>query len=69
MTAKVFETQLNNLTQEMVMLRSVVIGVIGERDPEGEYRPEFVSRMLALAKKKQTGVKFTTPAALLKIIS
>jgi len=68
MTTKLLESQLHNLAHEMVMLRSVVIGVIGERDPEGEYRPEFVSRMLQLAKKKQTGVKFTASAALMKII-
>ena len=69
MTTKVFQAQLNNLTQEMIMLRSVVIGVIGERDAEGQYRPEFVEHMLKLAKKSQAGAKFSTPEALFKMIA
>ena len=69
MSTKVVEQQLYNLNREMALLRSVVIGVIGEKDPEGAYRPEFVARILEIAKTEQRGVKFTTPAALLKIIS
>lgn len=30
------------LQQEVRLLRSAVIGLIAERDPEGEYRPEFI---------------------------
>ena len=33
------------LDQELVSLRSFVIGLAG-RDKEGEYRPEFVKRIL-----------------------
>lgn len=59
MSTKTIEDQLNYLTHEVSMLRSAVISVIGEKDPEGGYRPEFVSRILKLANKKQVGVKFT----------
>ena len=34
------------LTQEVALLRSSVIGLIG-KDPEGEYRPAFVAQTLA----------------------
>lgn len=69
MSTKTLEKQLNNLNQQMTMLRSVVIGVIGDKDPEGEYKPEFVARMLKLMSQKQPGAKFTNPADFLKIIS
>jgi len=51
------------------MLRSAVIGVVGETDPEGQYRPEFVKRVLKLAKRKQPGVNFTNASDFLKKIS
>ena len=44
---------MNTLTikQEITLLRSAVISIIG-RDPEGEYRPAFVkSTLVALAQK------------------
>lgn len=69
MSSKSIEKQLNILTQQVVMLRSVVIGVIGEKDREGKYKPEFVDHMLKLASQKQIGVKFTNSADFLKIIS
>ncbi len=69
MTTEAITKQLNSLSQEVTMLRSLVISVVGEKDPEGEYRPAFVKRILALAKKKQSGIRFTTPANLYKIIS
>jgi hypothetical protein len=68
MSTKTIETKLNNLNQQMIMLRSVVISVIGGKDPEGEYRPEFVSQTLKLMGQKQSGIKFTSPADFLKII-
>jgi len=39
---------MNKLTlqQEVTLLRSAVIGLISERDPEGEYRPEFVEETM-----------------------
>jgi hypothetical protein len=53
MSTKTIEKKLNSLTREMAMLRSVLMAAIAEKDPEGEYRPEFVKRMLALTKRKQ----------------
>jgi hypothetical protein len=69
MPTKTIEKQLNNLNQHMAMLRSVVINVIGEKDPEGEYKPEFVGRMLKLMSRKTSGVKFINSADFLKMIS
>ena len=43
---------------ELTALRSVVIGLIG-KDKEGEYRPEFVERILA-ASKENADMRFTT---------
>ena len=63
------EKRLNDLAQEIGMLRSAVIGVVGETDPEGQYRPEFVKRVLKLAKRKQPGVNFTNASDFLKKIS
>ncbi|MEK7579602.1 MAG: DUF2683 family protein [Patescibacteria group bacterium] len=42
---------LDLLKQEVELLRSLVISVIG-KDKEGEYRPEFVKRILKSAKSK-----------------
>lgn len=69
MSTKTIEKQLNNLNQQMTMLRSVVISVIGEKDPEGEYRPEFVTHILKLMGQKQAGVEFSNPSDFLKMIS
>ncbi len=68
MSTKTMERKLNNLNLEVTMLRSAFINVIGNQDPEGQYRPEFVSRILKLAKTRQSGSKFTTSADLLKRI-
>ena len=58
---------MENLTlqQEVALLRSAVIGLIAERDPEGEYRPEFVEEMfVTLAEKPE--FTFTTSKQFLK---
>lgn len=68
MTTKALEKQVNELTQQIVILRSAVISVVGERDPEGEYRPEFVRRILKLARKKSPAITFTGSADFLKQI-
>ena len=51
-----YTSAMNKLTleQEVSLLRSAVIGLIGERDPEGEYRPEFVKEVFADLKRKPT---------------
>jgi len=69
MSIHAIEKQLSELTVEVRLLRSAVISLIAERDPEGEYRPEFVKKILRLAKQKQNGVKFTNAADFLKRIS
>lgn len=38
-------TTINKLRNEVGLLRSFVIGRLG-KDPEGEYKPEFVERIL-----------------------
>ncbi len=48
------------LQQEVSLLRSAVIGLIAERDPEGVYRPEFIESTLAAMAEKPTH-RFTTP--------
>lgn len=48
------------LQQEVRLLRSAVIGLIAERDPEGEYRPEFIESTFAAMAEKPT-FRFTTP--------
>jgi len=68
MATHTIEKQLRDLTRHVVLLRSAVIGLIGERDPEGEYRPEFVWKILKLARQKRTGVKFAGAADFLKRI-
>ena len=48
------------LQQEVTLLRSAVIGLIAERDPEGEYRPEFIESTFAAMAEKPIH-RFTTP--------
>lgn len=42
---------LDLLKQEVELLRSLVISTVG-KDKEGEYKPEFVRRVLKSAKSK-----------------
>lgn len=44
---------LRELKNEVALLRSFVIGLAG-KDKEGEYRPEFVRKILKAAKEKPT---------------
>ncbi|MGD0697811.1 MAG: hypothetical protein ABSB82_23595 [Terriglobia bacterium] len=68
MSTSTIEKRLNDLAQEIGMLRSAVIGVVGETDPEGDYRPEFVKKVLRLARRKQAGVRFTNASDFLNKI-
>ena len=45
MTTRTLEKEVSELKKEVKLLRSAVIGIVG-RDPEGEYRPEFVKAVL-----------------------
>lgn len=50
MGTKTIEKQLQDLTQQVVLLRSLVIGVIIEKDPEGaEGKAHFCIRRKRLA--------------------
>ena len=54
MTQRVAEKlnqEISNLKKEMNTLRSFIIGNLA-RDQEGEYKPEFVKRVLHLSKEK-----------------
>ncbi|MEK7093308.1 MAG: hypothetical protein AAB927_02380 [Patescibacteria group bacterium] len=42
-----------SLQQEVALLRSAVIGIIG-KDSEGEYRPEFVESTFAALRRRPT---------------
>lgn len=66
MTTKTLTKQLNNLSQEVTMLRSFIIGIAG-KDLEGDYRPEFVKRIKKAALEKPI-YRYTGPGALLKLI-
>ena len=60
-------SEVKNLRREVVQLRSVVIGLLGE-DSDGKYRPEFVRQVLAAAREVPSR-EFSTPSDFLKILS
>ena len=41
--------EVSNLQEELRILRSFIIGMIGKRDKEGDYRPEFIEKTLKVA--------------------
>lgn len=51
MTTKTLYKRTRELEKEVKLLRSFVIGQAG-KDPEGEYNPEFVKRVLKAAEEK-----------------
>lgn len=51
MTAKMLQKKTRELEREVELLRSFMIGQLG-KDPEGEYKPEFVKEILKAAKEK-----------------
>lgn len=57
-------TMDTTLKQEVALLRSAVIGLIGE-DSEGQYRPEFVRSTFAALLRKPTR-RFRSPESFLK---
>ena len=66
MTTKTITKQLNNLSQEITMLRSFIIGMAG-KDAEGEYRPEFIKRILKASLEKPTH-RYAGHGSLLKLL-
>lgn len=57
MSTKTIEKLVDNLSLEVVTLRSLVISVIG-KDKEGTYQPSFVKSVLKNAKNEPT-IHFT----------
>ncbi len=43
--------RVSELAKEVELLRSFLIGLVG-RDKEGAYRPQFVRRVLGMAREK-----------------
>lgn len=65
MSTKTLEKKYDNLSREIAQLRSLVINIVGQKDPEGEYRPEFVKSVLKAIKEKPT-YKYSGEGSLLK---
>lgn len=66
MSIKDLEKLVNNLSSEVVILRSFVIGMAG-RDDEGKYRPAFVKTIKKAAAEKPTHA-FSRRNSLLKLL-
>ena len=66
-TAKALEKKVDNLAREVATLRSLVIRVVRERDPEGEYKEKFVREILK-AKKEPAPYTFTSGKEFLKLL-
>lgn len=56
----------SSLEQEIVNLRSFIIGLAGQ-DGEGSYKPEFVERILKIGQKPPVG-EFTNAQEFLQLI-
>lgn len=54
MSTKTLEQEVKKLRQEVKILRSFMTSIISERDPEGEYKPEFVRSILKAMKSSAT---------------
>ena len=52
MTTKMLEQKTRKLEKEVTLLKSFIIGYIGGKDSEGEYRPEFVKSVLRASSEK-----------------
>lgn len=68
MTTKFIEKQLFNLNQEVTLLRSAVLSVVGSTDTEGEYRPEFVSDVLTRTRTSILPFRFTNAKNFLELL-
>ena len=50
--AKALQKKVDNLAREVATLRSLVIQIVRESDPEGEYKSSFVKSVLKAAQEK-----------------
>lgn len=65
-TLEKINREISNLKGEMKIFRSLIIGLLG-KDREGEYRSEFVKKILRLSKKR-AGFAFKNAESFLKQI-
>lgn len=56
--------KVKDIESEIIALRSYIIGVAG-KDKEGNYRPEFVKKVLSAVRDK-TDYKFENPEKFIK---
>lgn len=54
MPAKTIEDKVDELSQEVATLRSLVISIVTQKDPEGEYEPDFVKKVREELKETPT---------------
>ncbi len=52
LTVEKLDKKISTLQKELNILRSFVIGIIEKKDKEGEYKPEFIKKILKLASEK-----------------
>lgn len=68
MSTKTLEKKVNELTSQVMSLKTLIISSSLGRDPEGEYRSKFVREMLKAA--KEPGIyKFTNAGDFLQLIA
>lgn len=69
MTNKALEQKVQSLEKDMARLKSVIFGVDGATDSEGEYKSDFVKRVLRNAKARSSSVRYTDKKSFLKLTS
>ena len=52
-TLEKLNTNVSHLQKEIELFRSLIIGLIG-KEKEGEYKPEFVEKVLKASREKAT---------------
>lgn len=68
MTNKTLEKKIESLEKDMTRLKLVIFGLDNIIDDEGEYKSDFVKRILKNAKTKGGSVKYTNKKDFLKLI-
>lgn len=68
MTNKTLEKKVESLEKDMAQLKSVIFGLENTSDDEGEYKSDFVKRILKNAKTKGASVTYTNKKDFLKLI-
>lgn len=68
MTNKMLEKKVESLEKDMARLKSLIFGSDNVVDSEGEYKSDFVKRVLKNAKAGDDSVKYTNKKNFLKLI-